>query len=179
MAGRQSARSIIATPGFRRLASVKEPGRRAAFGSLISLFRATFRPPVRRFLAPVRSASWNRIRAFAPVLRPRLALVQRTPPLVAAGEPLDGASPGSGLRWPTTGGADPSPHRDVSRHVPGGKDGAHYAAGWKLWDMFGAGVGCDARGAPFFPVSGPKGRRGGRLLLLPLGEKVPERSEGG
>ena len=70
-------------------------------------------------------------------IRPRLALVQRTPPLVAAGEPLDGASPGSGLRWPAAGGAGPSPHRDVSRHVPGGKDGAHDKAGRKLWDMFG------------------------------------------
>ena len=99
-------------------------------------------------------------------IRPRLALVQRTPPLVAAGEPLDGASPGSGLRWPAAGGAGPSPHRDVSRHVPGGKDGAHYAAGCKLWDMFAAGVGCEERVCRARP-------------LLPLWEKVPERSEGG
>ena len=72
------------------------------------------------------------------------------------GEPLDGASPGSEVRWPAAGGAGPSPHRDVSRHVPGGKDEAHYAAGRKLWDMFGAGVGCEERctalpGAPFSP----------------------------
>ena len=58
-----------------------------------------------------------------PFSGPAYVLVQHAPPVVAAGEPLDGTSPGSGSRQPATGGAGPSPLANDSGSVPGRKDG--------------------------------------------------------
>ena len=50
---------------------------------------------------------------------------------------MDGASPGTRLRLPATGGAGPSPHADVSRCVPGGRNCGQDKGGWKVWDKIG------------------------------------------
>ncbi len=99
-------------------------------------FYATPRPPIRRFLfpsVPLRVAGSDAVRHLRPATSragrqatpfpgPAYVLVQHAPPVVAAGEPLDGTSPGGGSRQPATGGADPPPLSNDSGAFPGRKD---------------------------------------------------------
>ena len=105
--------------------AVREDGR-AIKRVRIRKEQALRRPPVRRFLSapvPLRPILFALSGAVSPRGHwPRAyVLVQHAPPVVAAGEPLDAASPGGGSRQPAAGGADPPPLSNDSGAFPAGR----------------------------------------------------------
>ena len=106
--------------GFAGRASweVREDGRPLDRQSRFKCDLAAARPAIS---VRVRSAPPSILFAFAALASQGYVLVQHAPPVVAAGEPLDAASPGRGSGQPAAGSADPSPLSNDFGAFPAGR----------------------------------------------------------
>ena len=121
-------------PAFAVWPLLGKSGKRGAWPCLWTKLSGATSAPRRRFLSasvPLRLDTLCLLGAVSPRGHWPLGyvLVQHAPPVVAAGEPLDAASPVPRLRLSRGGSAGPPPLSNDSGSVPGRKDEADYVGG--------------------------------------------------